>query len=40
MAKPLRPPATPSNFAAVVVPTIADRFGAKIFIRELTYMKI
>ena len=24
----------------MVVPTIADRFGARTFIRELTYMKI
>jgi hypothetical protein len=40
LAKPLRPPATPSNFAAVVVPTMADRLGASTFILELTYMKI
>jgi hypothetical protein len=26
--------------AAVVVPTIADKFGARTFIRELTYIKI
>ena len=40
MAMPDKPPATPSNFAAVVVPTMADRLGARIFIRELTYWKI
>ena len=40
LASALRPPATPSNLAAVVVPTIADKFGARTFIRELTYMKI
>ena len=39
-ARPVKPPATPSSFAAVVVPTIADRFGARTFIRELTYMNI
>jgi hypothetical protein len=40
LASALKPPATPSNLAAVVVPTIADKFGARTFIRELTYMKI
>jgi hypothetical protein len=40
LASPFRPPATPSNLAAVVVPTIADRLGARTFILELTYMKI
>jgi len=40
LASPFKPPATPSSFAAVVVPTIADRFGARTFILELTYMKI
>ena len=35
-----RPPATPRSFAAVVVPTIADRLGARTFILELTYMNI
>ena len=36
----MRPPATPNNFAAVVVPTMADKLGASTFIRELTYMNI
>ena len=40
LASPFKPPATPSNLAAVVVPTIADKFGARTFILELTYMKI
>lgn len=40
LARPLSPPATPSNLAAVVVPTIADRLGASTFILELTYMNI
>ncbi len=40
LASPLKPPATPSSLAAVVAPTIADKFGARTFIRELTYMKI
>jgi len=40
LARLASPPATPSNLAAVVVPTIADRLGARTFIRELTYMKI
>lgn len=39
-ASAARPPATPRSLAAVVVPTIADRFGARTFIRELTYMNI
>lgn len=40
LARGPRPPATPSSFAAVVVPTMAERFGARTFILELTYMKI
>jgi hypothetical protein len=40
LASPPKPPATPSNLAAVVVPTIADKFGARTFILELTYIKI
>lgn len=40
LANPAKPPATPSNFAAVVVPIIADKLGASTFILELTYMKI
>jgi hypothetical protein len=35
-----KPPATPSSLAAVPVPTMAERFGARMFMRELTYAKI
>jgi hypothetical protein len=35
-AKACSPPATPSSLAAVPVPTMAERFGARIFILELT----
>ena len=40
MAKALSPPATPSNLAATVVPIMTERFGASMFILELTYEKI
>lgn len=40
LANACKPPATPRSFAAVPVPTIAERLGARIFMRELTYENI
>ena len=36
LANACKPPDTPNNFAAVPVPTIADKLGARMFMRELT----
>lgn len=40
MANAVRPPTIPRSLAAVEVPTIAERLGAMMFIRDSTYAKI